>query len=340
VKVDAKAPTIVSTTCDKIGYKWSSVASQRRITYSITFSEPVFVTGTPAFYIEVGGSIAQANYSSGHGTATLNFTYEIPATPADSIIDLDGVTVYGTFLTNGYTIRDGVNQNAPSTFTFTKKHYIHYSNIIARYRFDNDHVTLTPCGANMCITGASDISGNNASSLTAQASHAPIQGANYGNSTQKFASFSSSTYLGIPSLSGVYYVTIVMRAPSANANSIILRRTSSTNYFWYTYVSLNNRMNMSTSFNSRRNLGTYMSSTNGSGLYYRASMWTQNAHSVYYLQSTASNFTNGFLGSSSFDGEIADIIFWSSAVNLDTTVNSQVRNTTIYNHMTGLYGTN
>ena len=63
------------------------------ITFELTFSEPVSVSGTPRLRFNIGGTLyfpEYATYVSGHGTATLTFSYTVLA--AD--IDTDGIYLF------------------------------------------------------------------------------------------------------------------------------------------------------------------------------------------------------------------------------------------------------
>ncbi len=71
---------------------------------TVTFSEPVTVTGTPQLAFGIGADIRQVDYASGSGTAALVFRYQVVAGDTDG----DGISVTASALTlNGGTIRDG-----------------------------------------------------------------------------------------------------------------------------------------------------------------------------------------------------------------------------------------
>ncbi|HSB57646.1 MAG TPA: hypothetical protein VLD38_07550 [Nitrosopumilaceae archaeon] len=79
------------------------------IAVTVTFSETVFVTGTPHIQLETGATDRFANYVSGSGTSTLTFNYVIQA--GDSTPDLDYVATNSLTL-NGGTIKDSTLNNA------------------------------------------------------------------------------------------------------------------------------------------------------------------------------------------------------------------------------------
>ncbi|NLR79118.1 Ig-like domain-containing protein [Chitinophaga eiseniae] len=79
-----------------------------RLNFSVNFSAPVYVTGTPALSIIVGSTIKKANYISGTGTSTLVFQYVVGIKD----LDTDGITL-GAALEG--TIKDGTNLDAVMT---------------------------------------------------------------------------------------------------------------------------------------------------------------------------------------------------------------------------------
>lgn len=85
------------------------------VTATVTFSEAVTVntgTGTPQLALNIGGTTVQADYAGGTGTATLTFSYTIPAGQTDT----NGIAVAlnGLALNNG-TIKDAAGNNATLT---------------------------------------------------------------------------------------------------------------------------------------------------------------------------------------------------------------------------------
>ena len=109
IVIDANAPTVtgVSSTVANATYAAGAV-----IPVTVTFSEPVNVTGTPQITLETGATDAVVNYSSGSGTSTLTFNYTVAA--GETSADLDYVSTTSLAL-NGGTIQDGAIQNATLT---------------------------------------------------------------------------------------------------------------------------------------------------------------------------------------------------------------------------------
>ncbi|MBE9598553.1 Ig-like domain-containing protein [Pedobacter sp. MC2016-24] len=79
------------------------------IVVTVTFNQPVLVTGVPELALNSGG---KAFYTSGSGTATLSFTYTVAA--GENAADLDYAAV-GSLTLAGGTIQNSLGANAPLT---------------------------------------------------------------------------------------------------------------------------------------------------------------------------------------------------------------------------------
>jgi hypothetical protein len=79
------------------------------INITITFSESVYVTGTPQLTLEIGSVDAIIDYTSGSGTTTLVFTYVVAS--GDNSGDLGYESVNALSL-NGGSIKDSVGNDA------------------------------------------------------------------------------------------------------------------------------------------------------------------------------------------------------------------------------------
>jgi hypothetical protein len=86
------------------------------IPFTINMSEAVTVSGCPAtcprIAIDVGGTTRYATYTSGSGTASLIFTYQM----VSGDVDLDGIALSSPIDLNGGTIKDAVGNDATLTF--------------------------------------------------------------------------------------------------------------------------------------------------------------------------------------------------------------------------------
>jgi len=109
VLVDAIAPTVTTVTSTKAD---GTYGIGEEIIITITFAEPVTVTGVPQLDLETGPVDRTINYSSGTGTTTLSFTYTTQS--GDESADLDYKSTSSLSL-NGGTIKDAAGNNATLT---------------------------------------------------------------------------------------------------------------------------------------------------------------------------------------------------------------------------------
>jgi hypothetical protein len=108
--IDTTAPTVtgVSSTLANGSYK-----TGQAIAVTVTFSEPVTVTGTPQLTLSTGSPASTAvNYTSGSGTSVLTFNYTVAA--GNTSPDLDYAAT-SSLSSNGGTIRDLATNNATLT---------------------------------------------------------------------------------------------------------------------------------------------------------------------------------------------------------------------------------
>ncbi|HVI45061.1 MAG TPA: Ig-like domain-containing protein [Chitinophaga sp.] len=82
-----------------------------QLDFTVQFSEPVNVTGTPSLPVTIGSSTVQAVYASGTGTATLHFSYTVQ----NGDNDADGITLGTALQLNGGAIKDAAGNNAVLT---------------------------------------------------------------------------------------------------------------------------------------------------------------------------------------------------------------------------------
>jgi cyclophilin family peptidyl-prolyl cis-trans isomerase len=98
VLVDAVAPTITGLTVPLAGtYKKNQVLS-----FTVTFSEPMTVTGLPKLQAVIGSTVRNFAYVLGTGTRSLVFSYTLQATDQDA----DGIALLGQIALGTGTIRD------------------------------------------------------------------------------------------------------------------------------------------------------------------------------------------------------------------------------------------
>ncbi|MBV8255973.1 MAG: gliding motility-associated C-terminal domain-containing protein [Chitinophaga sp.] len=110
VKVDGVPPTVSTVVAPANGYY--NTTTNKVLTYTVNFSEPVTVTGTPTLDVTIGTTVRKASYTAGSGTSALTFTYNIQTGDNDA----DGIST-GVISLNGGTIQDVATNNAVLTFT-------------------------------------------------------------------------------------------------------------------------------------------------------------------------------------------------------------------------------
>ena len=329
VKVDAKAPTFISGTTDHHSYS----TTRSNIDFKLTFSEPITVNvggGTPRFPINVAGANQYATYFSGSGNSTLVFRYTLPTTET---LDLDGIAVTPTIDLNGGTMSDGVGFVAPTAFTWTKKVYVYYKNILARYNFDTGNYTATTCGDKQCISSVNNIGDlTSYGSLTPPNSqNGPVLSSNFSTTAKNFAQYNDSNFLRLPSanLNNVKHVTIVMKHDADFANSNILPN------LWFAYSSNYRQIRSSVPWTGRYNTttttGTYTYGNYYYGFYsgyHENDKFVVGGHAFYHISFNTLQTLSGSsaIGSSNFDGQLAEIIFWNQDVNLTSQQIDDIRN--------------
>ena len=85
-------------------------ADAATLTFTVTTSKPVTVTGTPRLAIDVGGVTRYATYASGSGTSSLTFSYAVQARDFDA----NGIALVSPLDLNGGSLVDGSGNPATS----------------------------------------------------------------------------------------------------------------------------------------------------------------------------------------------------------------------------------
>ncbi|UFJ39579.1 DUF11 domain-containing protein [Brevibacillus humidisoli] len=107
ILVDAVAPTIT-------GFVYPAAATYKEgdtLTFTPTFSESVLVDtsgGRPRIELTIGSSTRYAEYTAGHHSTALTFTYQVQ----DGEVDVDGIDVAGSIDLNGGTLQDSIGNSA------------------------------------------------------------------------------------------------------------------------------------------------------------------------------------------------------------------------------------
>lgn len=103
----AAAPAVTSVTVPANGFYGAATA----LGFTVNFSEPVIVTGTPSLEVIVGAQTRQANYVSGSGTSALTFSYTVQV----GDLDTDGISLGATIQLNGGTMANAASDPADLT---------------------------------------------------------------------------------------------------------------------------------------------------------------------------------------------------------------------------------
>ena len=117
-KVDTTPPTVATTdgiTISSSAGLDNTYKADDKIQVHVTFSENVYVIGTPQLTLKIGSAEKTANYETGRGTTTLVFGYTV----ASGDTDTDGIEVEANQLANngGSTIKDVAGNVATLTHT-------------------------------------------------------------------------------------------------------------------------------------------------------------------------------------------------------------------------------
>ncbi len=110
VIIDTSLPAITSITPPADGIYRSGQA----LNFTVAYTSPATVTGTPRIQLTVGAATLYATYVSGSGTASHVFRYTVAAGQTDT----DGIATVGPAIQlNGGTIRNALATNFDLTFT-------------------------------------------------------------------------------------------------------------------------------------------------------------------------------------------------------------------------------
>ncbi len=330
INVDAVGPTrssIISTN--------SIFRPGDNIDYSLTFNEPVTVSGTPILPLIVGSLSTAAVYISGSPTTSLIFRYTVPA--GNSVLDIDGIRVSSTLILPVFTtIKDAYgNTFANATQTFPEIDYVYFSNTLARYKASSNTTnTLATCSN--CVTNILDTSGNSNHLIPAAGAYGPqfISGG-FASGASPYLKFNKSSMLKTTTSMTIKYVVFVMRTvdsyllPETIAISYhrLLQRYSSTTYTPAIEFT-SNSIAKSILFNPDQKLkindtldfaATYEASVSSASLWATATPYIM----IFELEDATIFDPGSYFGGMDFNGQIAEIILLDgsatlSEINLET----------------------
>jgi hypothetical protein len=109
IVVDGIAPDVDSLLISTVN---GSYGVSQSISFEITFSESIFVSGTPQLELETGSTDRFANYTSGSGSSVLTFEYIVNSGDSSSDLDYKATT---SLTENGGSIRDAASNDSVLT---------------------------------------------------------------------------------------------------------------------------------------------------------------------------------------------------------------------------------
>ena len=139
-------PGPASVTSDKPD---GAYGTGEEISITITFSDEVFVTGTPTLELDLGGPDRSAEYFSGSGTESLAFTYTVEE--GDNSQDLNYKTEDSLKLNSG-TIKDRLNDDASLTLPGTDSSGSLSANKNLRIDTARPRISITESGSGVSQT--------------------------------------------------------------------------------------------------------------------------------------------------------------------------------------------
>ena len=227
------------------------------LSFPITTSEVVTVTGTPRLALDIGGVTRYATFASGSGTNTLTFTYNTQA----GDLDLDGIAVTSPLDLNGGTIKDlGGNAVSPLTFTLPNTVNVKVNHPAVSMDFVNgDYLVSGAHYATLAsFIGATGGSFSRASTATYYDSSGVLQTAASGSPrfdydpvthlakgllieetrTNVLKRSSQLDQAGWNTRVGSTTVASAVTAPDGSATSYLETKTSGDGYVWQTFTPL------------------------------------------------------------------------------------------------------
>lgn len=338
VLVDAIAPTVTSATSTNV--TTSSRPNYFRpgevLQYILTMSENVTVTGTPRIIMDIGGQARYATYHSGSGSNSLQFRVTLDS--GDALLDLDGISINTSIDLNGGSIRDISLNPLSGAIPFSEKDYVYYNGIVSRYHLEGNDYSSTSCGVNQCLTQVNDISGYNNHLVRVNTSlSGPVVAYGFGTNSTGYMQFNNSVALKTQNNISVKRIIFAMKTVSnasttaTTSSHIFMSRRSSpissstTPAITYKSNSTYKYIDMAPAQRYKINDGFF--SAGHLSTDYSPSLWLANTIYIFtHESSSAAIYYNGsIVGSSSFNGQIAEMILINDASSLTETHLNNIR---------------
>lgn len=325
VLVDAILPAIASVTAPADGV----YANPSTMNFTVNYNKAITVTGSPRIHLDIAGVTYYATYVAGSGTAALLFQY----TPGTSHFDMDGVAVLNSndIDLNAGTLKDALNNNATvalGTINLAKV-YISYPGLGAWFDVDDaTTVTTVFSSPNYQTSNFNDKSGNARHATQVTAANRPYYLASgLGSQNKPYLQNASTDFLGLASnVANVKHVIMVFKTPATMAAAAIFASSTA------------NIMGITTGGTGRLAFNTAAQwKVNGGALTGPAATASTNSDlttNTCYIASgvfnTAQTPGTQRLGASTFLGQYAEVLIYTSAVtltNADLTVIHSYLNT-------------
>jgi hypothetical protein len=215
------------------------------MSYILTFSEPVDVTGSPKIKLTIDGNLREATYASGSGGLNLAFNYTVDA--GNALLDLDGVDTDPNMDLTAGTIKDKAGNSFAGIFSFTEKDYIHYTAMVGRYNVSTGNYTTSTCNTNkVCAKQIKDLTGTNHLNHFGGTTIGPVlntSGFGFNNTGNLQFEQNTNTYtnraLRFTQTHTIKYLFAVVKAPTGASNTasilkehVLLRRYNPSPAAW------------------------------------------------------------------------------------------------------------
>lgn len=328
VMVDAVLPTISSVTAPANAVYSNSAP----MNFTVNFSKPITVTGTPRIHLDVLGVTKYATYLSGTGTSALIFRY----TPATSDFDMNGISILNSndIDLNAGTLKDALNNNAAvalGTIDLSKV-YVSYPGLGAWFDVDDaSTVTTVFSSPNYQTSNLTDKSGNAKNAFQNTAANRPYYlSSGLGSQNKPYLQNASTDFLSLTSnVTNIKHVIMVFKTPGTIAAAPIF--ATSTAVIMGVTTGGTGRLSFNTAAKWKVN-GAALSasaataSTNGD-------LTTNTCYVASGVYTTAQTPATQRIGATTYLGQIAEILIYTSAVTLTDT-----ELTVIHNALNAKYG--
>lgn len=151
--VDTKGPSTTMATVTPA----KAYVKGEKIEIAVTFSEPVYVTGTPVINVDFHLGPDNLSYVSGHGTTTLTFRRSISMSVEH--FDMDGLGTVDTIQPGIGTIKDSVGNDANLSFDTIDltEHYVTYPQVTLWVKNGSGNLAPVATATNIDTTGGNII---------------------------------------------------------------------------------------------------------------------------------------------------------------------------------------